>query len=133
MTSIVTVPPRTNEINREKVCPLLLRVFPKIGGHHQISDFQVKGKEPLDDEVQVYTWKDATLRELTELVKAVNEAARRRDSRLSFAFVYPDRRGRQVMREVGVVFSSRKGEDDVKTLEQLHFETGDFLDVAVYV
>jgi len=131
MTSTVTVPPR-NEINREKVCPLLLRVFPKVGAHHQVSEY-VKGKEPIEDEVQIYTWKDATLRELTELIKAVNSAARRRDSRLSFAFVYPDRRGRNVMREVGMVVSSRKGDDDNKTLSQLQFETGDYLDVAVLV
>jgi len=123
MTSTVTVPPRVNEINREKVCPLLLRVFPKVGVHHQVSEY-AKGKEPTEDEVQIYTWKDATLRELTELIKAVNAAARRRDSRLSFAFVYPDRRGRNVMREVGMVMSTRKGEDDNKTLSQLQFETG---------
>lgn len=30
-------------------------------------DFKVRGKEP-KDEVQIYTWKDATLRELTDLV-----------------------------------------------------------------
>jgi len=132
MTSTVSVPQRS-EINREKICPLLLRVFPKVGAHHQISEYQVKGKEPLEDEVQIYTWKDATLRELTELIKEVNDAARNRTSKLSFAFVYPDRRGRNVMREVGTVWSSRKGDDDNKTLSQLLFETGDFLDVAVYV
>lgn len=75
----------------------------------------------------IFGRKDATLRELTELIKAVNSAARRRDSRLSFAFVYPDRRGRNVMREVGMVMSSRKGDDDSKTLSQLQFETGTFL------
>ena len=39
----------------------------KIGGHHGDEDFAVRGKEP-KDEVQIYTWKDATLRELTDLV-----------------------------------------------------------------
>lgn len=37
------------------------------GGHHTQEDFAVRGKEP-KDEVQIYTWKDATLRELTDLV-----------------------------------------------------------------
>ena len=32
-----------------------------------MEDFAVRGKEP-KDEVQIYTWKDATLRELTDLV-----------------------------------------------------------------
>ena len=39
----------------------------QIGGHHSREDFAVRGKEP-KDEVQIYTWKDATLRELTDLV-----------------------------------------------------------------
>jgi len=71
------------------------------------------------------------LRELTELIKEVNQAARKRDARLAFSFVYPDKRGRNIMRDVGMVNSTRKGDDDTKTLDQLHFETGDFLDVAV--
>lgn len=41
----------------------------QIGGHHTMDDFAVRGKEP-KDEVQIYTWKDATLRELTDLVKS---------------------------------------------------------------
>ncbi|KAL9664865.1 hypothetical protein QQ045_020274 [Rhodiola kirilowii] len=91
--------PHSEPIDREKTCPLLLRVFTKVGGHHTTEDFAARGKEP-KDEVQIYTWKDATLRELTDLVKEVAPAARRRDAKLSFAFVYPDKRGRFVVREV---------------------------------
>jgi hypothetical protein len=39
----------------------------QVAGHHQKEEFAVRGKEP-KDEVQIYTWKDATLRELTDLV-----------------------------------------------------------------
>jgi len=123
-------------IEREKVCPLLLRVFYKLGGHHRPEEF-IRGKEPTYDEVQIYTWKDATLRELTELVKEIHSGARQRESRLSFAFIYPSKmNGRMVLKEVGQVFSNRaRGDhrDDKKTLDELHFETGDFLDVAIYV
>jgi histone deacetylase complex subunit SAP18 len=45
---------------------------------------------------------DATLRELSDLIKEVKPAARMRSSRLSFAFVYPDKRGRNVMRQVNL-------------------------------
>ena len=93
------------------------------GGHHTKEDYAVRGKEP-KDEVQIYTWKDANLRELTDLVhngcacvfssflstqsgtmllfqvKEVSVAARRRDARLSFAFVYPDKNGRFIVRQV---------------------------------
>ena len=57
-----------------------------------------RGKEPRE-EVQVYTWMDATLRELTELIQEVQPAARRAQARLEFALVYPARRGRNVLRE----------------------------------
>ncbi|XWS35712.1 hypothetical protein CRYUN_Cryun20dG0020000 [Craigia yunnanensis] len=113
--------PRFEPVDREK-----------IGGHHSKEDFAVRGKEP-KDEVQIYTWKDATLRELTDLVKEVAPEARRRDARLSFAFVYPDKNGRFVVREVGKTFSYGNGRrlDDSKTLGELSFEIGDYLDVAI--
>ncbi|EEF50433.1 histone deacetylase complex subunit SAP18 [Ricinus communis] len=123
--------PPVQPVDREKTCPLLLRVFTKIGSHHSKEDFAVRGKEP-KDEVQIYTWKDATLRELTDLVKEVAPAARRRDARLSFAFVYPDKNGRFVVREVGKTYSNRSGKlDDGKALAELGFQIGDYLDVAI--
>ncbi|PON37385.1 Sin3 associated polypeptide p [Parasponia andersonii] len=147
--------PRFDPIDREKTCPLLLRVFTKvfelihssvnqfilavidmemaaaIGAHHSNDDFAVRGKEP-KDEVQIYTWKDATLREITDLVKEVAPAARRRNAKLSFAFVYPDKRGRFLVREVGRTFSYGNGRlDDSKALAELGFQIGDYLDVAI--
>ena len=49
----------------------------------------MRGKEPVEDEVQIYTWMDATLRELSDLIKEVSPSARERNSQLSFAIVYP--------------------------------------------
>ena len=69
------------------------------GAHHHLEEFAERGKEP-KEEVQVYTWMDATLRELTELIQEVQPAARRQQARLEFALIYPDRRGRNVLREV---------------------------------
>lgn len=46
---------------------MVLVIYFQVGGHHQNEEFAVRGKEP-KDEVQIYTWKDATLRELTDLV-----------------------------------------------------------------
>ncbi|XP_078446274.1 SIN3 associated polypeptide P18 [Wolffia australiana] len=125
--------PRFEAIDREKTCPLLLRVFTKIGGHHEKEDFATRGKEP-KDEVQIYTWMDATLRELTDLVKEVASAARRRDAKLSFAFVYPDKQGRHVVRPVGMTYSypgNGRRQDDMKTLSELGFQIGDYLDVSI--
>mmetsp|Transcript_16731 Transcript_16731/g.23078 ORF Transcript_16731/g.23078 Transcript_16731/m.23078 type:complete len:146 (+) Transcript_16731:108-545(+) len=124
---------KTEEIDREKTCPLLLRVFPKVGGPHRVDEFAERGKEP-KDEVQIYTWPDATLRELTDLMKEVRPEARKPQARLDFALVYPDRMGRNVFRRVGTVWSAPhrgRGEDDGKSLKSISFQTGDFLDVAI--
>ncbi|KAG6748023.1 hypothetical protein POTOM_047918 [Populus tomentosa] len=139
----------------------------KVGEHHSEEDFAVRGKEP-KDEVQIYTWKDATLHELTDLVRAdalprlrsiqcfcvgvshqngmgkvdkeirvreVTPAAKRRNERLSFAFIFPDTNDRFVVREVSSpclnlfahmwakTDSHRNGKlDDNKALAQLGFQ-----------
>lgn len=120
-------------MDRMKVCPLLLRVFHRQGGHHRLEEFgRVSHQaDEIDDEVRMYTWPDATLRELSDLLKEVQPAARRPNSRMGFALVYPDRRGHNVMRVVGQVHSARQGEDDRKTLRAIKFQTGDYLSVAV--
>ncbi|KAJ9582506.1 hypothetical protein L9F63_003199 [Diploptera punctata] len=63
-------------VDREKTCPLLLRVFCNTGRHHNILDYS-RGNVPAN-ELQIYTWMDATLREITSLVKEVNPEARRK-------------------------------------------------------
>ncbi|CAN7008104.1 unnamed protein product [Brassica rapa subsp. trilocularis] len=76
----------------------------------------------------------STLGKMPIFVKEVSVAARRRDAILSFAFVYPDKNGRFILRQVGQTMSypNRKQPDDSKTLADLHFEIGDYLDVAIY-
>ncbi|KAK9198547.1 hypothetical protein WN944_013732 [Citrus x changshan-huyou] len=151
--------PRFEPVDREKTCPLLLRVslslcFSKLSMAAASAsllcdrmkpgeDFAVRGKEP-KDEVQIYTWKDATLRELTDLVlrptleyrgirREVAPEARRRNAELSVAFVYPDKHGRFVLKQVGMTHSYGNGRrlDDSKALAELNFESGDYLDVAI--
>ncbi|CAN1308338.1 Histone deacetylase complex subunit SAP18 [Linum perenne] len=123
-------PPPLPPVDREKTCPLLLRVFTKIGGHHGKEEFQVRGKEP-KDEVQIYTWKDATLRELTDLVKEVAPAARKRDAVLSFAFAYPDKNGRFVVREVSPHWSIALSPYFISQNIYALLQIGDYLDVAI--
>ncbi|KAL2511371.1 Histone deacetylase complex subunit SAP18 [Abeliophyllum distichum] len=104
--------PRFEPVDREKTCPLLLRVFTKVGGHHTDGEFAVRGKEP-KDEVQIYTWMDATLRELTDLVKEVAPEARRRDAIsvlcVGRTFSYPN---------------GRRPDSGSKALSDLSFQVG---------
>ena len=123
-------------------------------------------RTPASHSLKPPTHPPAGCRELCDLIKEVQPAARRPQARLrcggaigsrcsacsrrdspcpplapapppplaphSFALVYPDRRGRHVMRQVGQVHATRLGEDDSKTLGGLSFQTGDYMDVAIY-
>lgn len=131
MNSVIEAP-ASAVLSRKDVCPSLLRTFVRNGGHHSPPQFE-PGKEPVDDEVLLHTWPDATLREITTLLKQVNDEARRKEARLQFAFVYPDKRGVMVLRPVGKVASSRKGDDDEKQLRALGWQPGDVLDIAIFV
>lgn len=98
--------------------------------HYKPAEYN-RGNTP-QNELQVYTWKDATLYELTQLVKEVNPEARRKGTKFSFAFVYPDvRQPIYRLREIGSTMTGVKGPDDLKTLSQLRLNIGDHMDIAI--
>ncbi|XP_055702522.1 histone deacetylase complex subunit SAP18 [Phlebotomus papatasi] len=121
-------PVPTKVVDREKTCPLLLRVFCSTGRHHSAAEY-AHGNVP-SNELQIYTWQDATLRELTTLVRDVNPETRRKGTYFDFALVYPER-GQYRMREIGVTCSGAKGADDSKTLHQAKFCIGDYMDINI--
>jgi len=122
-------------VDREKTCPLLLRVFCNpTGRHHEMREY-FKGVVPTN-ELQIYTWLDATLKELMGLVKEVNPDARRKGTYFDFSVVYPnlDRvpQGTQYQSvDIGTTCAGQKGKDDEKMLSETAFTIGDYLDVAI--
>jgi len=114
-----------------QMCPLLLRVFPQKESHRKLDEFVSRGQEP-KPELRMYTWMDATLKELYDLVQDVHPDAQGVSTRLSFALIYPDRQGRNVMRQIGTVQGDQRGRDDDETLQDVGFQIGDFLSVAIY-
>ncbi|CAI4230720.1 unnamed protein product [Auanema sp. JU1783] len=132
MSTVVSQVSVNNEkpIDREKICPLLLRVFCANGRHNSLQDYG-RGGTPAN-ELQMYTWMDCTLRELTSLIKEVNPEARRRGTNFDFAIVTPDKNyPRFYMRTIGITTNGQRGIDDGKTLQMCKFEVGDFIDVAI--
>ena len=119
----------SRRVDREKTCPLLLRMFFRFNGHHHLDEFR---HPPTKDELVVYTWKDATLAELAGLVKEVIQDARSDGAVLSFRLVYHDRDHRWSYKELGRVVNGRPGRDDHRTLYDTSFITGDFIDIAMY-
>lgn len=75
-------------VDREKTCPLLLRVFTNFGKHNNVADF-TNGFPP--NQLQIYTWMDATLRELTNLIREVNPEAQQRGTCFYFMLLTPER------------------------------------------
>jgi len=96
------------EIDRTKTCPLLLRCFWKLHRHHALSEYRNVAKDiHPTQEVQIYTWQNATLRELSDLLKDVIHGARDKNASLSINLVYVDfRDGRFASRQVFKLFSS---------------------------
>uniref|UniRef100_A0A3P8ZLS4 Histone deacetylase complex subunit SAP18 n=1 Tax=Esox lucius TaxID=8010 RepID=A0A3P8ZLS4_ESOLU len=113
-------------VDREKTCPLLLRVFTTTNGRHHRMDEFGRGNVP-SSELQIYTWLDATLKELTSLVKEVYPEARKKGTHFGFAIVYPDPK----VKDIGNTVSGRKGPDDAMTLQSQRFRIGDYLDIAI--
>ncbi|KAG7268930.1 hypothetical protein CRUP_002926 [Coryphaenoides rupestris] len=141
-------------VDREKF-PCLVRTASLFSGRHHRGDEFARGNVP-SSELQIYTcgrhhrgdefaaatfppascrstpWMDATLKELTSLVKEVYPDARKKGTHFSFATVYPDqqRPGYRV-KDLGSTVSGRKGTDDAMTLQSQRFQIGDYMDVAI--
>ena len=120
----------TPEINREKVCPFLLRVFYRENDYNSLEDFQ-NLTFPTNREFHIYTWMDATLREITMLIKEAISSGRKKDVQLIFSLIFPDSKGKLQRKELGSINSNRKSSDDTKTLQNLRFSIGDYLDICI--
>ncbi|KAF0753576.1 histone deacetylase complex subunit SAP18 isoform X1 [Aphis craccivora] len=117
-------------VNREKTCPLLLRVFCAMGHHNNLSEYY-RGAVP-GNELQIYTWMDATLRELTGLIKEVNIESRVRGTTFDFVLVSPEYNcPRFNAFEIGLTVAGNRSPDDSKTLGNTRFTIGDYLDVCI--
>lgn len=119
-------------IDREKTCPLLLRVFCNLSGRHNSKNDYLRGVP--GNELQIYTWLDASLKELTRLITEVYPDAKAKGSTFSFCVTWPNPHSRNYgMKEIGSTTIGSKGPDDNATLKSKQFVVGDFLDVAINV
>ncbi|EMR11051.1 hypothetical protein PNEG_00650 [Pneumocystis murina B123] len=116
-------------IDRQKTTPFLLRIFCKIGGFHSIEEFQPES-QPVADEVQIYTWKDASLYELAQLLaKAIPN---NNSTRFSFRLIYNDNyKEKYLTKDIGHVLLFSRGLEANKTLDDVRFVIGDWIDVAI--
>lgn len=137
-------------VDRKKTCPFMVKMYCRINGHHRLDEFSPP-RFPVEDEMIVYTWRDATLKELSTLVREVlgdNDlpgGVKGTDPVLKFSFnlLYPDpRRTGAHFKTKPMGWTFEGGEPEArahqledssgKTLESLKFQPGDFIDVAIY-
>lgn len=135
---------RTIQTDRTKTCPMMLRLFCREGGFHKIDDFWKKSSLPIDDELIVYTWRDATLKELSTLIQQVHITSLTIDTSFSFRLLYIDDECRISTRTLGVVYNNPERKsfrfydyesripDELVTLYDAEFVPGDYIDVAIY-
>ncbi|KAI8330673.1 Sin3 associated polypeptide p18-domain-containing protein [Choanephora cucurbitarum] len=122
----------TSTVDREKDCPFLLRIFTRHGGHNPLSQYTLDSVP--QDELSLYTWKNATLEEIAQLIEQVIPEARDSDARIAFRLIYLDpERARYTSRDMGRVVAASPTEDQKKTLEECKFFIGDYLDVAIFI
>merc|ERR1712139_490383 len=113
-------------VDRHKTVPFLIRIFPNAGPHRREDEYFTKNLPK--NELRIHTWMDATLRELTELIKqAVPES--RGNRRISFRRVCITGI-RPIMRQMGVVHSSAPGHEDKYMIKDKKFEIGDLIDIS---
>jgi len=134
-----------SSIDRQKQCPFLLRVFVSNSRHNPLKEYN-RGATP-GNELQIYTWMDASIKELTALVREVNADSRRKGTYFDVGRVYTvhNKHGagyKEILRnrvdncdfalkKIGTTVAGRRGVDDNKTLKEVGFVIGDYLDIAV--
>jgi len=131
------LPPPPLKVDRQTTTPFLLKLFYRNGGFHRLEDFRPPNLP--STHVEIYTWKDCTLHELgTLLSQALPELVPAR-SRCGFRLIYADTRaGRYISKDLGACLLSGIDTDTEsttigkKTLDEVRFVTGDWVDVAVY-
>jgi len=127
------------DVDRSRTCPFLIRTFAAPRDHappHAYHGMDGVPNDPLCEEVDIYTWGDASLLELAELVRDRVEGARKkvvydphsgkRFPDLHFCCVYPDREGRYSVKPMGWVKDIKgAGEgDERRSISSLGFQVG---------
>lgn len=86
---------------------------------------------PKTSELQVYTWLDATLSELTSLIREIPDY-QDKGTQFFYSIVFPEPNSASFrMRPIGVTIAGKRGPNDDLKLGQCRYQIGDFLDVAI--
>lgn len=117
-------------IDREKVCPFLLRCFwvcnkrPNSAREYNARDNRGEFFKVPPNEVKIYVWRNSTLREISHLLQDYIPPSRHPESVTEYGVVYPDRYGDNVLKFVSLA---------APFIVQLFSAFASFLDLSVCV
>lgn len=118
--------PSNPPVNRIETCPTLIRTFYQKNSHHTVVDFLQGFPSP---EVYLYTWKDATLRELAYTL--IRSAKLGDVKTISFIMVFPDlNTGGWITKHLENIDLYDKNKISNSTLEGYGFQPGFMFDVS---
>lgn len=120
-------------VDREKICPFLLRIFYKINSYNNLNLFR-DGSFP--SELNIYTWEDADLEELAKFIHiALKNTVLGIYDYYKFSRIYYDSKGTLLRDEIGCVVinnkSSKLNTNINKTLKEIGFQIGDYFDINI--
>ena len=115
------------QINRDELCPALLRVFTAHGSLHRGADFD-GGRFP-PNETKVHFWPDSTVREVFQAVRGKSNLYRGINVEVTGAVVYLTNSGRHAVRHIFDFHSGNPGQP--VTFAELGVEPGDFLSIGI--
>lgn len=96
-----------------------------------MSDYANRRTPPASNELQIYTWLDASLSELMGLIRETPEY-RAKGTQFSFSVVFPEPNAPTYrMRSIGLTIGGKRGPEDNMTLAQCRYQIGDYIDVAI--
>merc|ERR1712088_1160112 len=129
-------PTMLDTINRTSTPPFLLRVsYRKTGNFNRTSSFEPKSRDKPEHEVDIYTWRDATLKELLrDIVAEANDTELNLlGTEFVFGTVYPHvRDGRYDIRQLGKLKrDSPTADEKTQPFRDGRFVVGDRMDIAV--
>ena len=118
----------SDAINRVETCPTLIRVFYQRSAHHSITDFMKSFPSP---EIYVYTWEDATLKEISY---TISKSIANKDEiiqAMSIKMLEPNLNdGGWIIKPLGVVDLVENKTFQTGTLKQMGWKPGFLFDVA---
>lgn len=96
-----------------------------------MSEYTNRKNPPHNSELQIYTWLDATLKELMGLIREF-PGHREKGTQFAFSIVFPEPSAPTYrMRSIGVTVGGKRSPNDNLTLSQCRYQIGDFIDVAI--